>query len=658
METRVLGSLAIFTLASLPACGGGGGSSSGPSVSGRGFAPHTGPGDVENYFPNAVGNEWSSNYTASSPGMEDVTGQLAITIAEPRPMMGVSATVFSETDSRVLGAYENYYGVSPGGVTSLGNNSAADSVTPNLVPFACMLFPVGLGTISTLDAQRIQLGSDQFGNPLTLDAVQVVENVQYETLETWAGTFPGTIQQITSISGTVHDAAMHIDVPYNGSEVRWFAPGAGVVRQANSVTVDTLSTSSDTALRGYKVNGVRHGVGVMQTAFSGLVPGDFVSPPEGIPALASDGTNFLVVSRKVTGTWGQYLARWVVQRVSADGSLIGGSIDLDPPQPVYVPNNRRKAAVVFDGVEYIVVYEQDLQSPDSHYRVALMSARVSSAGVVLGEPRVVAAVSDAQRTATEPVLAFDGTRCLLCYVRMEPLDYFRTYGVFLSPSTGEADGPAFALGTMGPAQSSPALAFDGAHYLAVWNQQSWWDSTGGLVGARIGMDGTLLDPAWIVVHSAQTDPPAIGCDGGNFLVLWSDHRAQPGGLFSNVYGNRISPNGQLLDGDASTGGFAVTGSVGRMEVGLALAHFDDSYLVVWLSSSSPGVYEGIYGRRLSNAGDPIGPAEGTLLTQFGFQTGARLAAGSASALLTFVDESQSTGATHSVQTLSLHPRGP
>jgi hypothetical protein len=657
MEARVLGRVVLFTLALLPACGGGGGSS-GPSVVGRGFAPNTGPGDVQHLFPDAVGNEWSMNYVATVEGGGSATGITTLTIAVPQVVHGTSATVLQQSDSQSTSVFESYYSLRPGGITYLGNDDPSDAVTPYLVPQPFLLFPAAVGPVSSVTGQHLPFGSDQLGNALTIDTTQSYEVAQFEPLDLFCGSFPAALKHVTTISGSVTDAALHVTLPISSSETIWFAPGAGIVKHATSITVDTITTGSTAETRGYEVDGARHGVGQLETVFEHLVPDDYVTPPEGVPALASDGTNFLVAARKVTGVYGLYLSRWVVQRIAADGSLMGGSVDLGSPLSVFDNFNQRKAAVVFDGVEYIVVYEQDEQSPDSYYRVSLMAVRVSTAGVVLGAPQVVAAASDAQKMATEPALSFDGTRCLVCFVRLEPQDHFRTYGVFLSPSTGTADGPEFPIGVLGPAQSAPALAFDGAHYLAIWNQQPWWDSTGGLVGARVGLDGSVLDPAWIQVCTAQTDPAALACDGGNFLVVWTDHRAQPGGLFSNVYANRISPEGQLLDGDAQTGGFAVTSSIGRMESNLALAGFDGGYIAVWLSSSSPGVYEGLYGRRLSSAGEPLGPGDGTLLSYWGFQTHVRLAAGSQSSLLTWMNETDTTGATHTVKAVGLHPRGP
>lgn len=76
-------------------------------------------------------------------------------------------------------------------------------------------------------------------------------------------------------------------------------------------------------------------------------------------------------------------------------------------------------------------------------------------------------------------------------------------------------GPAFGD------QDAPALAFDGAHYLAVWRDAS----TGGIDGARLLPDGTLLDqPRFRVAAVAATagSNPAVAWDGDSFVVAFAD----------------------------------------------------------------------------------------------------------------------------------------
>ena len=59
----------------------------------------------------------------------------------------------------------------------------------------------------------------------------------------------------------------------------------------------------------------------------------------------------------------------------------------------------------------------------------------------------------------------------------------------------------------------------------------WQDYRSGsdydIYGARVTPEGAVLDPAGIVISQAAGDQeyPALGFDGANFLVVWEDYRS-------------------------------------------------------------------------------------------------------------------------------------
>lgn len=69
----------------------------------------------------------------------------------------------------------------------------------------------------------------------------------------------------------------------------------------------------------------------------------------------------------------------------------------------------------------------------------------------------------------------------------------------------------------------PALAFDGARYLAVWTQSPAPGSTNGSIRMRrVGLDGTLLDAAGITLGNAAfglSGSTAVAGSNGQFLVI-------------------------------------------------------------------------------------------------------------------------------------------
>ncbi len=647
--------LLVPALFAFAACSGGGGSS-GPAVSGKAWAPANGPGDVDQYFPHAQGDRWSFNAEASATGAGSTSGVLSLEVLAPQTVLGVSASVFAETSSTDQSTIQSYYHTSGGGVTYLGDDDSADLVTSQLVPYPCFLFPAALGLVSRVHASRLPFGTDDLGHPLYLETTQTIENLHFDSLTCFAGSFTGVVEQRTSTDGVVTDPALNIAIPFTSNATRWFAGGAGLVRQASTLVMDGLTTSSSAQVRGFRVDGVSHGVGEELTVLDQLSPDDgYSSPPFGLPVVASDGTDFLVVGREIGGANPSYTSRWVAQRVAADGTLPGARLALEPASEVIDVFNPRRAAIVFDGLDYLVVHEQDEGPSLSGWRHSLVAVRVSTAGELVGAPTVVVPSTDALPAAFEPALAFDGVRCLLAFVRRDASGLTRASAVFLSPATGTADGAEFALSAAAGYQSAPALAFDGVRYLAAWNQATWMGSLHGVLATRVSTQGSVLDPAGILVHDIAVDPELVPASGG-VLVLWPDTRLQPGGTSNNLFGNRVAPDGGLLDGEPSGGAFALTSTMGRAQVAPAIAAFDGGLALAWFESSSPGVFEGLHGTWLSSAAAPQAPATDVLLTERAFQQRPRLAAGAQSALLVWVEPFSVSVPTTRVRALSLFPR--
>src|SRR5438132_13717025 len=113
-----LGSLLLF------GCGGGGGGYGGgggggsPTVTGKGFAPSTGPGDTAGYFPVASGDQWQFNYSTTDPKAVAPTAVVTVSVNGTKSVLGTTATVLTQTNPTIAtGGYDQYVSVSPGGVT-------------------------------------------------------------------------------------------------------------------------------------------------------------------------------------------------------------------------------------------------------------------------------------------------------------------------------------------------------------------------------------------------------------------------------------------------------------------------------------------------------------------------------------------------------------
>ena len=126
-------------------------------------------------------------------------------------------------------------------------------------------------------------------------------------------------------------------------------------------------------------------------------------------------------------------------------------------------------------------------------------------------------------------------------------------------------------------QSDPAISWDGTNYMVLWRERKRDNIDAGfdIYGARITPNGTLLDGTGIAVATSDNNegPPAVAWDGASYLAVWSNQ-----GI--NIMGTRIAPSGVLLDGPPDTGGIVI-GENPLTQIDPALAWNGSNYLVVW-----------------------------------------------------------------------------
>ena len=293
---RRFGVVSCAAFAILSGCGGGGGGSTPvPSITGSAFAPTTGPGDTQQYFPLGAGDQWFYNATTNDPTVNTPTGFSVVSVNGSHSVKNVSATVVTTASPIVknAGTIDSYYYPSPGGITYLGNDDATDSTTPQVIPYPQLLFPVNTGQVASIVGANLPLGRDALGNAITGNLSHTIVNADIESVTVPAGTFPNALKQVTSTSVSGTDTLTHQTVTVTGTDTIWLVPGIGTVKEV-SVINSNPSVTTENDLRGYVVNGTGHGLGAPVTIASGTAissaPEDFSSAP----AIASDGTNFLL----------------------------------------------------------------------------------------------------------------------------------------------------------------------------------------------------------------------------------------------------------------------------------------------------------------------------------------------------------------------------
>jgi len=301
---------------------------------------------------------------------------------------------------------------------------------------------------------------------------------------------------------------------------------------------------------------------------------------QGTPAVAFDGTNYLVVwEDERYGTTDIYGAR-----IAPGGTVL----DVTGFAISRADRHQRNPSVIFGGTEYLVVWED--------YRYSsydIFGARVTTDGTVLDTTGI--AISTAAGYQLSPCVAYDGTNYLVAW-EYQGVDY-DLYGARVSSAGTVLDPSGIAIAT-GPAHEYfPEIAFDGTNYLVAWRRFS--SNFYYIYGTRIAQSGIVLDPSGFLVSfsGATQGDPSIAFDGANYLVAWEDSRNGS----NDIYAARVTPSGTVLD----PAGIGVS-TQASSQYSPAVTFNGDDFMIIWRDYRNTDT--DIYGARVSQAGTVLDPA--------------------------------------------------
>ena len=328
-------------------------------------------------------------------------------------------------------------------------------------------------------------------------------------------------------------------------------------------------------------------------------------------------------------------------RISPSGSLM----DTVPIQLSEGPEYGLNACCAFDGTSYLVAWEVDDNMPMSGGTI--YGRRITADGVPLDSGFI--RLRPANRACRCPSVDHDNSNFLIsftvfdsatlgqspCCVRISPQgtvldsgilfpllsadaqyrpsgasdgsDFLaawiedRAHGRIISAARITADGRVldpvgFLVDTSSTGKYELGTAFGDSVYLVAWSDSQGAAGTD-VYCARVGLDGTVLDPNGIRVCETTQDQghPDISFDGQNFLVAWQDYRSD---ARNEIHAGRVSPAGAVLDPD----GFVVAAADSFDDVSPAVCFNGSDYLVVWQghNRTTGSVY--IYGALVSPGG--------------------------------------------------------
>jgi len=148
-----------------------------------------GAGDIGNFFPYTDGNLWEYTNTTSGTGQSTETFSNTLTITGAKFIGGISTQVFRESNPDNGGPQESYAVKDANGVTIYGNNDATDSITPQLVPYQPIHFPLPFGNpFVPVSRKRIVI------NGAAVDFTEELRVVGLENVSVSAGSFSNALK--------------------------------------------------------------------------------------------------------------------------------------------------------------------------------------------------------------------------------------------------------------------------------------------------------------------------------------------------------------------------------------------------------------------------------------------------------------------------------
>jgi hypothetical protein len=276
------------------------------------------------------------------------------------------------------------------------------------------------------------------------------------------------------------------------------------------------------------------------------------------PAVAYDGANVLLVWGDTRNDQGDICGA----RVSSDGTLLdsAGFVIAAAPSLQHSPE-------IALGVDEALVVWVDMRGGPA---TDIYGSRITRDGEVLDSAGFAIATSTWYEYDAK--VAFDGTQYLVVWT--DAVAHGNVFGGRVATDGTVLDTPGFFISQGGEHACGPGITFDGEHSVVAWN-----DVRDGTVGqsvsaSRIGGDGMVLDPMGIPVSNAARSQrlPGAAFSGTEFLVVWGETRV--GG--SDVYGVRLTTEGTVVDSTAIP-----ISPPGGDRASAATAHGRSHFLVVW-----------------------------------------------------------------------------
>jgi len=279
-----------------------------------------GPGDIGNYVPLTQGNILRYQGTKSVTGQPTLNYQNNVTVTGTKVIGLVTTTVLTESNQHGQGvAQEEYLFKDLQGVNEYGNNDPSDMLSPQLVPFQVLRFPLAPNSSFTpVNKTGLNFGKDLDGDGRneTAAVTSEVSVIGVESVTVPVGLFTNALkfQNISTITVTLSSNGVKVTV--TGTATQWLAPGVGPVKDTTVTQGQGITETVTEELEAYVVDGQGAGIRIQVTPTSLTTQPTLTKP---LQATAFDQSNTPVAG--VIFLW--HSTNTAIAQVAQDGTVTG-----------------------------------------------------------------------------------------------------------------------------------------------------------------------------------------------------------------------------------------------------------------------------------------------------------------------------------------------
>ncbi|KQC14084.1 MAG: hypothetical protein APR63_06170 [Desulfuromonas sp. SDB] len=223
--------------------------------------------------------------------------------------------------------------------------------------------------------------------------------------------------------------------------------------------------------------------------------------------VSSDDTNYMVVwSDSRSGTKDIYGAR-----LTGEGVLM----DLNGIQISYLGPDRDQPDIAWGGNSYLVVWR--IGNSPGEYNI--MGTRVSSSGTVINTDEIL--ISIAVNAQENPAVAFDGINYLVVWEDKQSGSDYDIYGCRIDTAGNILDTGGFILSSAPGDQILPSISFNGTYYYLTWEDYRN-GAEADVYGVCVSPVGMIVDSFTVCSDQHDQNDPSICCNyTGNVFVVYS-----------------------------------------------------------------------------------------------------------------------------------------